>query len=103
MEEFYDMGTRLQKLRTNKNLSLKQVAKKLNLSESIIYNYGKNTRTPSVDVLSRLALFYDVSTDYLLGHDKRRSIYIDFLTESQVEIINSLLIEFAKNNKYKGE
>lgn len=99
MNEIYDVGTRLKKLRTDKKLSLGQVARRLNLHKSSIYGYESNLRTPSVDVLSQLALLYNVSTDYILGHDKRNYICVDGLTERQLEAINILLTEFKESNK----
>jgi len=49
------------------NFSQKRLAKKLNYSRSAIANYEQNTRIPSVEVIIRIAKFFDVSSDYLLG------------------------------------
>ncbi|CUH96552.1 hypothetical protein P22_2642 [Propionispora sp. 2/2-37] len=92
----YDFGMRLRKLREDKKLTQIQVAKRLNLHKSSIYGYENNIRTPSLEVLSQLALFYGVTTDYLLGHENRRIICVDGLTERQMEIINILLLEFKQ-------
>jgi len=95
----FDFGLRLKKLRNNKNLTQTQVAKRLNLHKTSIYGYENNIRTPSIQVLSQLALFYGVSTDYLLGHDNRSIICTDELTDNQIEILNQLITEFKKANK----
>lgn len=92
----YDFGTRLKELRENKKITQTQLAKRLNLHKSSIYGYENNIRTPSLEVFSQLALFYGVSTDYLLGHDNRNTICIDGLTDRQIEIINLLLLEFRQ-------
>ena len=92
----YDFGARLRELREAKKLTQTQVAKRLNLHKSSIYGYENNIRIPSVEVLSQLALFYRVTTDYLLGHDNRHIIYVDGLTERQLEVINLLLLEFKQ-------
>lgn len=95
----YDFGLRLKQLRLDRNLTQQQVAKRLNLHKSSIYGYEANVRMPSCDILSKLALFYNVTTDYLLGHDNRTIISIDNLTNQQKEILTLLIIEFKSTQK----
>ncbi len=61
------LGDKLQKLRTQFNMSQKEVAVAINTSPSIISNYESGERTPSVENLMALANLYHCSTDYLLG------------------------------------
>lgn len=90
----FDFGERLRDLRLGKRLTQTQVAKRLNLSKTTISGYENNVKTPSVDVLIQLSIFYDVSVDYLLGLDDRKMLYIDGLTDRQQEILSILLTEF---------
>ncbi len=57
---------RLVKLRTNKGLSQYELARILNLSRGQISNYELGSRQPDYETLSKIADFFDVSTDYLL-------------------------------------
>lgn len=90
----FDFGCRLKKLRKNRKMTQAQVACRLHLSKSTVSGYESNIKTPSVDVLKKLAILYDVSADFLLGLEDRESLYIHDLSESQQKILAELLSEF---------
>lgn len=58
---------RLVKLRNEKNLLQKDVAKGIDMSLVGYQRYEYGTRSPTAEVIIALAHFYEVSTDYLLG------------------------------------
>ena len=58
---------RLYDLRTDNDLTQKEVAKILNTSKQVYSNYERGTRKLSIEDLIKLADFYKVSTDYILG------------------------------------
>ena len=58
---------RLLQLRKEKNITQKQLASALNLSEVGIQNYEGGRRKPAYDILIALADYYNVSLDYLVG------------------------------------
>lgn len=60
-------STRFLELRKAKNLTQKQLATDLGLSEVAIQNYEAERRKPNHDVLIALADYFDVSIDYLVG------------------------------------
>lgn len=90
----YEIGDRLKALREARKLSQSQVARRLNISNSAISGYEKGTKTPSAEMLKTLAIFYNVSSDFLLGLEDRECINVDGLTDRQREVINILLTEF---------
>ena len=90
----YDFDYRLRELRKEKKLTQDQVARRLNLSKTTISGYENNVKTPSLDVLVQLSVFYNVTADYLLGLENRKMLYIDGLTDRQQEILSLLLTEF---------
>ncbi len=49
---------------------------------------------PSVEALTKIALIYGVSLDYLVGVEKNRTTLIEGLTNRQFDILNTLLIGF---------
>ncbi|MCL2352381.1 MAG: helix-turn-helix domain-containing protein [Firmicutes bacterium] len=99
----FDFGARLKELRIKKGLTQTQVAKKLNLHKSTISGYEGNTKTPSIDTICRLAIFYNTTTDYLLGMEKKKMICADGLTNRQAEIVESLLAEFRAKTSVIGQ
>lgn len=61
------LADKLKDLRKQNGYSQKQVADKLMVSPSIISGYENSERTPSVEILLKLAHLYRCSTDFLLG------------------------------------
>ena len=62
-----DMGDRIAELRSNAHMSQFQLAKVLGIGTSTLGMYETNKRKPSPKVLKRIADYFNVSTDYLLG------------------------------------
>lgn len=58
---------RLAAILRKKGMTQKQLAQKTNITESAMSYYVKGTRTPSGDILTKIAVALDTSTDYLLG------------------------------------
>ena len=61
------IGSRLRKSRDQKNLNQKEAAEALGISNVVLNRYENDERLPDVDTLGKLAEFYGVTTDYLLG------------------------------------
>lgn len=59
---------RLKELRKNAKLNQKQVADILGLTVSAYGNYELGQREPNIESLCKLADYYGVSVDYLIGH-----------------------------------
>ena len=58
---------RLVQLRKEKNITQRQLASALNLSEVGIQNYEGGRRKPAYDILLALADYFNVSLDYHCG------------------------------------
>ena len=65
----FDFGYRLKNLRQQHHLTQTQVANRLNLSKTSISGYENNVKTPSQDVLIKLAGLYRVSLSGELYRD----------------------------------
>ncbi|MCL2773807.1 MAG: helix-turn-helix domain-containing protein [Oscillospiraceae bacterium] len=64
---------RIKKLRSDNNLTQKQLAKILNVNEFSVQRYEYGTR-PSLDTLIALADYFNVSLDYLVGRTDKPEI-----------------------------
>lgn len=62
----------IKNLRQDKDLTQKQVAKILCVSQRVYSNYECGQVEISLDSLIKLADFYKVSTDYILGRTKKK-------------------------------
>lgn len=61
---------RLKKLRKAKGLSQTQLANELGMIQQTYSNYENEKREPNIATLIKLADYFDVSVDYLIGHEK---------------------------------
>lgn len=60
---------RLKELRIGRNLLQRDVADVLNCSTPVYCRYEKGEREPPFDIVNRLADYYGVSVDFLLGRE----------------------------------
>ena len=61
------MYQRIRDLREDHDLTQRQLAEVLNCSQQVYSNYELGQRDIPTDILIKLAKFYRVSTDYILG------------------------------------
>lgn len=62
-----NFAERLKELRLDKKLSSDALGKALGISGSIILRWEKAERSATIDNLAKIAEFFGVSADYLLG------------------------------------
>ena len=82
-------------LRKEKGVTQKQAAAELGVSQALLSHYEKGIRECGLDFVVRVADYYGVSCDYLLGRSADRS----GLTLSVEEIPNP---EGARDGVYRG-
>ncbi|MGI6500338.1 MAG: helix-turn-helix domain-containing protein [Anaerostipes sp.] len=83
---------RLKSLRLDSNLKQSELANKLKIANSTVSMYEQGRRSPDVDTLRKLALFFNVSIDYLLGKsDVKNPETSDY--DKMAEQICELLLE----------
>lgn len=58
---------RLKELRQRCGLSMKEAAEKIGIPYTTYVNYEKSLREPNSEMLLKLAAFFGVTIDYLLG------------------------------------
>ncbi len=58
----------LKKLRDEKSISQKQLADVISVSQQSINKYENHNIEPDISTLIKLADYFDVSVDYLVGH-----------------------------------
>lgn len=66
---------KIKELADKQGISLNQLEEKLGFSRNTIYNMKKST--PNVERVSRIADYFNVSTDYLLGRTDNPKIASD--------------------------
>ncbi|EFZ35169.1 helix-turn-helix domain-containing protein [Ligilactobacillus ruminis] len=109
------MLDRIQELARKRNKNLKEVSRELGFSEN--YLYTLKTQAPSSDKLIKLANYFDVSTDYLLGRTDNKNLLddskkqkpeiqslarkMDAFSQSDLEAVEDFLDFIMHKNKNK--
>lgn len=81
------ISKKIKLLREEANLTQSQLAEKLGIATSSISQYESGDRIPSDNIKMKMAQFFDVSLDFLMGYSDIRNPYV-FFTLS--EYFNSL-------------
>lgn len=80
-------------LRESKRLTKKQVADAIGVTERAYITYEYGQRDVSTDTLQKLADFYGVTTDYLLGREPAPDPFanLGLCEESETDVINKYM------------
>lgn len=90
---------RIKYLRQTKELNQVQLSEKLGVAKQSVSNWENDNIMPSVEMLEKIADFFSVSTDYLLGRDEKTTtdgtmVDLTGLTSRQMEHIKLLIEDF---------
>lgn len=66
------LAERMRELRKEKNLRQEHLAVALDIGMATYCRYEQGKREPTASVIVRMADYYDVTTDYLLGRSDDR-------------------------------
>ncbi|MFW6036128.1 MAG: HD domain-containing phosphohydrolase [Halothermotrichaceae bacterium] len=80
-------ASRLKKLRKERNLSQEKLANDLGYSRTTISNYEQDARIPPADILYKIADYFCVSIDYLLGRTNFKTSIDNYLSNNAGNII----------------
>ena len=86
-----DFGSRLKELRTQAGMTQQQLASRIGVTKSVISFYELRERAPSPDVLIKCAGIFHVSSDYLLGINKSKTLDVSGVSDSDVAILRALV------------
>ena len=93
------MSEKIRNLRRDFNISQVELVNKLCVTKQCVSNWENDNILPSVEMLIKLAKFFNVSTDYLLGLDSDNVIDVTGLTNSEIAHIKLLVDDLKINHK----
>lgn len=91
-----EIGKRIRKIRTEKNMTQNQLAKICDISLSALNKYERNERIPKIDTLEKIAEGLEVQLNYLVG----RSQYQRFDSQLMESDISNLIKKIEKKDAY---
>lgn len=96
--------SRIRRLRVTRAMTQTELAKEMSVTRASVNAWEMGISVPTAAKLVELALFFHVSTDYLLGLEQAETVSLDELSEKQKEIIYSLLTYFhSESSQEKPE
>ena len=78
---------KLKELRKNEKLNQSEIAQKLNIPLMTYNNYENEKTEPNIETLIKIANFYNVTIDYLIGRDFANDI--GYLSNTERELLNT--------------
>lgn len=87
----------IKRLRNAYNLSQKKLADTLHVSKQTVSNWENGNIAPSVEMLMKIAAFFRVSTDFLLGLDDKAYLDISELPLEKICLIQQI-VNYMKND-----
>lgn len=64
----------LERIRKDKKVSQARLAKALGVTQQMISNYEKGLSSPNIEVLIKIADFFNISIDFLVGHKVKEDV-----------------------------
>lgn len=95
------LGDKIKKLRTNANMSQKELADVLGIALSTVGMYERNNRILPIDNLIKIAQYFDVSIDELLDQEKKSSAVS--VSPIFMERLETLIASKGENAKKLGK
>lgn len=65
---------RLKELRQSKNLTLQQLGENLGVTKATLGNFENCNKQPSMNMVIKISMFFDVSIDYLVGRTDKPEV-----------------------------
>lgn len=76
-------------------MTQQQLAERIGITKSVVSFYELKERSPSPDVLVKLSYIFHVSTDYLLGITRNKTIDVSGLDDEDIMAVR-LIVERLK-------
>ncbi len=88
------LNKRIRELRKARNISQVELAKALDVTKQSVSNWENNNIQPSIDMLVRIAGFFSVSTDYLLGLENKKQLDVTGLPDDVLAHLRLVIEDF---------
>ena len=96
-----DFGCTLKELRVQAGMTQKELAARVGVTKSVISYYELSERSPSSEILIKLAKIFHVSADYLLGLETKSKPMLDMsgLDEEDISLLRHVADTLRRKNK----
>lgn len=93
------LNEKIKELRLARGLSQVELAKKLSVTKQTVSNWENDNILPSIDMLIKLADFFNVSCDFILGRVPKSYLSTDGLSVDEIAHITMIIDDIKKLKK----
>ena len=89
--------SRLKKARENTGFTQRQIEQELKIKQSTLASYETGRTQPDIETLGKLAEFYGVSIDWLLGIGSKANFELDGIPRIKNSIVSGMAVNFKQS------
>ena len=90
------LSERIRTLRKSKSISQAKLAEHLGLTKGAVNSWESDSTQPTLIYIMKLAKYFNVSSDYLLGLTNQKMINVDGLTDKQISTLNDIIADIRR-------
>lgn len=83
-------------MRQARNMSQVELAGRLGVTKQSVSNWENDNIQPSIEMLTKLAAFFSVSTDYMLGMEDREYLDVSGLPQEVIAHIRQVVEDLRR-------
>ena len=87
----YSLNENIKKLRIAHGMNQVEFANLVGVSKQCVSNWENENIMPSIEMLIKIANYFSVSTDYLLGLSEKHTLNTDGLSDLQISHIQTII------------
>ena len=95
------LNENIKKLRLARGLNQVEFGKAIGVSKQCVSNWENDNVMPSIEMLVKMADYFSVSTDVLLGREEKVTLDVSGLTNEQIGHVSLIVNDILSLNKTK--
>lgn len=92
------LNENIKKLRNSFNLSQVELAEKIGVSKQCVSNWENDNVVPSIEMLIKLSIFFNVTCDSLLGLNYDATVDVTGLSEREIAHIKMIISDLKEKH-----
>lgn len=89
------LNENIKRLRMARGLNQVEFARVMGVSKQCVSNWENDNVMPSIEMLVKIADFFNVTTDYILGRNERTYIDVTGLSDEQISHISLIVSDIS--------
>ena len=90
------LNENIKKFRVARGLNQVEFAKILGVSKQCVSNWENDNVMPSIEMLVKIADFFNVTTDYVLGRNEKKYLDVSGLSDEQISHISLIVSDISR-------